>query len=211
MNERLYPTPEEQHRFIKAYIQHRSPTSSQAQNSAGHASASSASSSFILDNRASSAEIVEQERARERSIDAEIQQLMQEIRLWRIANSAQWVAWGIVQAKVEIELEAEVEKLDNDGLAMGEKQESKTANLNLSIDDTAAQGGKEGEGGGPGTGSGQKQEGEDGEGEEEEEFDYLAYAQERAYFFWGDALQLGLVSKEDLPAELLKKIKIVRY
>jgi choline kinase len=47
--------------------------------------------------------------------------------------------------------------------------------------------------------------------EEEEEFDYLAYAQERAFFFWGDVLQLGLVKKEDLPAQLLQKVKVVEY
>lgn len=109
---------------------------------------------------------------------------MQEIRLWRIANSAQWVAWGIVQAKVEIE------EMDNNDPV--DDQESE----NASNDDKAAQGEKDGE---------------EADGNEEEEFDYLAYAQERAYFFWGDVLQLGLVRKEDLPEELLSKIKIVRY
>ena len=116
---------------------------------------------------------------------------MQEIRLWRIANSAQWVAWGIVQAKVEIE-----EKDNND---LVDDQESENASSN--DDDNAAQGEKDGEDG----------KDEEADANEEEEFDYLAYAQERAYFFWGDVLQLGLVRKEDLPEELLSKIKIVRY
>ncbi len=54
--------------------------------------------------------------------------------------------------------------------------------------------------------------GPDDEGEaEEEEFDYLGYAQERAMFFWGDVLQLGIVKREDLPRELLEKVKIVEY
>jgi len=47
--------------------------------------------------------------------------------------------------------------------------------------------------------------------EEEEEFDYLGYAQERAMFFWGDVLQLGIVKREDLPKELLDNVKIVEF
>ena len=42
-------------------------------------------------------------------------------------------------------------------------------------------------------------------------FDYLGYAQERALFFWGDVLQLGLVQRAELPAEVLRKVKIVPY
>ena len=51
----------------------------------------------------------------------------------------------------------------------------------------------------------------DGENDDEEEFDYLAYAQDRAMFFWGDVLGLGLVEKESLPTEMLAKVKIVEY
>lgn len=118
---------------------------------------------------------------------------MQEIRLWRIANSAQWVAWGIVQAKIEIE------EMDNNDDLLEETQESENAGGG----DNAAQGGKDEQ-------KDKEAEAEE-QGDEEDEFDYLAYAQERAYFFWGDVLQLGLVKKEDLPAELLAKVKIVRY
>lgn len=221
LNERLYPNLEEQHRFLKAYIQHRSPTS-QAQNPAENPASSS--SSFILDNRAPSAEIVEEERARERSMEAEIQQLMQEIRLWRIANSAQWVAWGIVQAKVEMDGLLECPESKNVGIsdittgkqssaalesdppnAQDEKVAKNAHDQRPDGDNisTEAKRGNDGEVG---------EEGEEGEEEEEEEeFDYLAYAQERALFFWGDVLQMGLVKKEDLPAELLQKLKIVRY
>lgn len=116
---------------------------------------------------------------------------MHEIRLWRIANSAQWVAWGIVQAQVEIEGDL----LGSDDTAtQAEKNEEKEKEQEKEKADDA-----------------ERDEEEEEEGDEEEEFDYLAYAQERAYFFWGDMLQLGLVKKEDLPAELLGKIKIVRY
>lgn len=44
-----------------------------------------------------------------------------------------------------------------------------------------------------------------------DEFDYLAYARERAMFFWGDVLQMGLVEKEELPEELRERAKIVEY
>lgn len=52
---------------------------------------------------------------------------------------------------------------------------------------------------------------EEEDNEDDGEFDYLAYAQDRAIFFWGDALQLGIVKREDLPSGLLQRIKIVEY
>jgi len=48
-------------------------------------------------------------------------------------------------------------------------------------------------------------------GDEEDEFDYLGYAQDRAMFFWGDVLSLGIVKKEELPETLLKRVKTVEY
>jgi len=47
--------------------------------------------------------------------------------------------------------------------------------------------------------------------EDENEFDYLAYAQERAMFFWGDLLSLGVISAHELPPKLLPKLKVVNY
>ena len=53
---------------------------------------------------------------------------------------------------------------------------------------------------------------EEGDGAEEDEgFDYLAYAQERAMFFWGDCLQMGFIKPEDLPESMKDKIKMLRY
>lgn len=43
--------------------------------------------------------------------------------------------------------------------------------------------------------------------EDEGDFDYLAYAQDRVMFFWGDLLSLNLIKPEELPAPLLKHIK----
>lgn len=65
---------------------------------------------------------------------------------------------------------------------------------------------------GPKKDSGGKRDVEEEEDNEDDgEFDYLAYAQDRAIFFWGDALQLGIVKRVDLPSALLQKIKIVEY
>lgn len=47
--------------------------------------------------------------------------------------------------------------------------------------------------------------------QEDEEFDYLAYAQDRAMFVWGDLVGMGLVKKEDLPETLRNRMKIVEY
>ena len=49
------------------------------------------------------------------------------------------------------------------------------------------------------------------EEDQEEEFDYLGYAQHRAMFFWGDVLHLGLAKAEDLPGDLLEKVKTVPF
>lgn len=44
-----------------------------------------------------------------------------------------------------------------------------------------------------------------------DEFDYLSYAQDRALFFWGDCVQMGLVRLEELPEQLRTRVKIVEY
>ncbi|KAG9257751.1 putative choline kinase [Emericellopsis atlantica] len=45
--------------------------------------------------------------------------------------------------------------------------------------------------------------------EEDDEFDYLSYSQDRALFFWGDLVQLGLIQREELPEPLRSRIKLV--
>lgn len=177
---RLYPTPEEQRRFIKAYVDHRpqyplagstprlTPLDSPAASSSQPATASSSIVDFMLDARGSSSQsLVEEERAREEKSDGVVRELVEETRLWRGANSAQWVAWGIIQAK------------------MG-----------------AAAGGEEG--------AGKEQNGGEGEeGAGEHEFDYLSYAQDRALLFLGDCLRMGIVTREELGgvADLVKTVE----
>ncbi|KAK4145784.1 kinase-like domain-containing protein [Dichotomopilus funicola] len=201
-----YPTPDEQRRFVKAYVDHRpqrffaeSPASSPmiptTGGSAGSVSMSPAigasspggvslhavpsSSSiveFMLDARVPPGGWKEEERKREEDVEGRIKALLEETRLWRAANSAMWVAWGIVQAKVPGLPEDEEE-------AAGEKKEE--------------------EGG--------KAEGDGEAEEEEEEFDYLAYAQDRALFFLGDCVLLGLVKAEELEEKLRGRLKVVDY
>lgn len=128
-----------------------------------------------------------------------------ETRWWRVANSAQWVAWGIVQANVP--------ELDEED----KKQESSESSV-LPTPDSEEDQSPKGEVDGQVDGSAHtKEESKDqpkeetNVGEEEEEFDYITYAEERAMFFWGDCVDLGLVKKEDLPENLRERIKVIGY
>ncbi|KAL9040465.1 MAG: hypothetical protein Q9214_004476, partial [Letrouitia sp. 1 TL-2023] len=188
LNAKRYPTPEEQHRFLKAYVQHqpfRPPLSTTPSANSISQGRTNSVSSFMLDRRAPPAQIDEEEAQRDQAIEDEIQRLSHETRLWRVANSAQWVAWGTVQAKLP-EMEAELK-------AQRAKENGKSAS-DLSSTKKVEEATREAE-----------------EDEEEEAFDYLGYAQERAMFFWGDVLQMGIVREDELPRELLKKIKVVEY
>ncbi|KAH6854963.1 kinase-like domain-containing protein [Chaetomium sp. MPI-CAGE-AT-0009] len=115
-----YPSPDQQRRFIKAYVDHRpqfpyvdSPATSPpgpghprssplvSGTSSLHAVPSSSSIvEFMLDARVPAGGWKEEERKGEEAVAGKIDALLEETRLWRTANSAQWVAWGIVQAKV---------------------------------------------------------------------------------------------------------------
>lgn len=214
INTKDYPTPEEQDRFIRAYIRHRPqfnistpkmrpqspPTTEEA--AAGPRRTTSSISTFMLDARqpgipTASTPTVTDESAEKASEDAEVARLLHETRLWRLANTAQWVAWGIVQAKVpgmpefsgdDAEPASDLIHEDSAHEALAERAETYEE---LARTETIAT--------------------DEGEHEEDEEFDYLGYAQHRALFFWGDMLQLGLIKEEDVPQELRAKIKVVPY
>ena len=187
--------PDEQRRFIKAYVDHRpqfpaasstprmrpadSGASSGAVNTPGtpgtpgapalvNTPSSSSIIDFMLDARAPPGGWCAAERDREEQCDRQVRELLDETRLWRPANSAQWVAWGIVQAQVP-GLDANKEPLAGDAALAAEEEAGA------------------------------------------EEFDYLSYAQDRALFFWGDVVQMGLVKVEELPESLRARIKIVEY
>ncbi len=152
-------------------------------------------SEFLLDSRNPSGSnladqnYAEEEARREKETDKQVNEFLNEVRVWRIANSAQWVAWGIVQAQVpglDEPKAASPTGIANDPPDTWEN--SKADEVAEKKDDTAEH-----------------------QDAEEEEFDYLAYAQDRAMFFWGDVVQLGIVKKEELPESLRKSLKIVEY
>lgn len=132
---------------------------------------------------------LDHERA-EQALDLEVRRLLRETRLWRAANSAQWVAWGIVQAKI-----SGMEEAHSPSSATSEEQPV----LGRGEGDTPA---------GDTTELDRKREQpSDTVNEPAGEFDYLAYAQDRALFFWADILSLGLIKEGDLPPDMAERIK----
>lgn len=166
----------------------------------------------MLDSRAPPTQIAEEEQRISETTTKEVDRLMHEARIWRVANSAQWVAWGVVQAKVPGMDQALAQQ--KKGHEAGQTDPSPSPALAtdpLSPEAAiAAQDLRD-----------KRPEGLVAEAlaagvevppeEDEEEFDYLGYAQERAMFFWGDLVALGLVRKDELPAHLLPNLKIVDY
>lgn len=214
-NSTWYPTPEEQYRFLRAYVMHRpqfAPSASATPNM--EAREKTNIPDFMLDARTPGAYLSgaydEEERAREKAQELEIQGLLHETRLWRMASSGFWVAWGIVQAQVpELDEPApkkSIKEVATDTIKSVLKVKSDP------LDDEVKAKQEEAKMDRP---EGHEQEQEHHEGSspdnDEEEFDYLAYAQERAMFFWGDCVQMGIVKESDLPEEMRPHIKYVKY
>lgn len=119
------------------------------------------------------------EKSNEEELDTEIKNLMHQTRLWRVINSAQWVAWGIVQAEtpgMEEGLAGEAAPSNNISSEENRKEVTKSTPVDADI-------------------------------AKDEEFDYLAYAQDRALFFWSDLLTLDLVKPDDLPPAMVEHIR----
>ncbi|KAI1099586.1 kinase-like protein [Jackrogersella minutella] len=198
-NTALYPTPEEQCRFIKAYANHRpefphpgastpnltplaTPTLQPSTPGLSATSLGSTSSikEFMLDSRAPPGGWKEEERKKELEVDAQVEALMEETRIWRVANSAQWVAWGVMQANIP--------GLDEDSTTPTSTTAASTAEDVEPMPLTAEE-----------------------EDAEAAEFDYLAYAQDRAMFFLGDCIRMGLLREEELPEHVRGMVKYVDY
>lgn len=130
--------------------------------------------------------ISQQAQSYEEELEVRVRDLMRQTRLWRVMNSAQWVAWGIVQAKAP-------------GMEEGIAEMTAASNLKNGHDENSN--GKT------------KTPAVDADVDEEDGFDYLAYAQDRALFFWSDLLSLNLVNPEELPAPMVEHIRarIVDY
>ncbi|KAF9734692.1 hypothetical protein PMIN02_003335 [Paraphaeosphaeria minitans] len=231
INTSIYPTPEEQHRFIRAYLKHNptfkasrghssnpptphlDPLQSSGSSTALAATATPTTiSAFMLDSRAPPGERYsyhEHEAQVEQSIEDETRRLMAETRLWRMASSAFWIAWGIVQAVIPgmPDFDGDEEKAAPAESATKEVRdeaaaEDKEKQSEVSEEDRAGRRNGEWDAGA---------DADEPQAEEEEEFDYLGYTQERALFFWGDAIKMGIVKAEELPEEIRSRVKTVEY
>lgn len=229
-----YPKPDEQDRFARAYVRHRPQFNVSTPQLRPQPDAqsphrrppgpSSSISNFMLDARtpASTESLQPVDAECKAAEDAEVASLLHETRLWRLANSAQWVAWGIVQAKVPglpnfsrpsspdttpkpvINVSASPDEMTPTGET--DKQLSvEAANRGSDKLSAEAQAMRED------IDSKRPDPNEENDEAEEEEFDYLRYARDRAMFFWGDAVQLGLVKAEELPEDVQKSIKAIEY
>ena len=232
-NTKNYPTLEEQHRFIRAYLMHNSsykatggytsnpPTphlgplpSSGSTTALAATAAPSSISAFMLDSRAPPGEkYQEQEAQYERQIEEETRRLLAETKLWRLANSAMWVAWGIVQAHIpslpDFDAEAERTKAAGNANPSPEAALLNSATAELEAAAKAAQ--QDDAANGTVSQEMAEQQSQAQAQMDQEEFDYLQYAHDRAMFVWGDALRMGIVSPSDLPEELLQSVKLVEY
>lgn len=151
----------------------------------------------------------EEEMQREKETERQVQELLKEVRVWRVANSAQWVAWGIVQAKVpDLDaLTASNTVLNGDGEDLTEEPSEINGDGHPQESTEKRPEGYKAEA----LLAGETVKEAEGLEDDEDEFDYLAYAQDRAMFFWGDVVGLGLVRKEELPEEVVKRLKVVGY
>jgi choline kinase len=66
-------------------------------------------------------------------------------------------------------------------------------------------------GGKEGANAGTEQDADIYKSQDEEEFDYLAYAQDRAMFLWGDAIRMGMIKAEELPEDVRQRVRTVEY
>lgn len=210
-NSNAYPTPEEQYRFIRSYVMHRpqfNPAASATPKLDGREKTNIPE--FLLDARTPQGTPIDydaEENARLEQQEKDIQRLIRETRLWRPANTAQWVAWGIVQAKIP---DLEEKPKSRAGMLLNVIKEKIIPHSDpLSDEEKALR--EDAKHDRP---EGREQEAahEEGDAEDQaEEFDYLGYAQERAMFFWGDCLQMGFVTPDELPESMKGKVKVVRH
>ncbi|KAE9982805.1 hypothetical protein EG327_005747 [Venturia inaequalis] len=212
---KYYPTIEEQQRFIRSYINHQPKFSSNGRHSSVPQTPSlpetpglnpttsslstSLISNFMLDNRTPKDVPIEKEdEEHDGAVEKEVARLIHESQIWRLANSAQWVMWGVMQAKIE-GLPDFGDETQTASVAAGQLTTLPEDSVILS--DANAPGEQTPQSSKPTPAEDVK--------DEDEEFDYLAYTFERVMFFWGDAVELGLVKLEELSKNVQENIKVV--
>ncbi|GAB7349742.1 hypothetical protein MBLNU459_g0475t1 [Dothideomycetes sp. NU459] len=250
LNSQAYPTPEDQDRFVRAYVRHRpqfnastpklaplqlpdtpaavvAPAAGSSSSTKRPQGPTQSISNFMLDARGappSSTHLDAADTETKRAEDADVAALLRESRIWRLANSAQWVAWGIVQAKV-----AGMPDFSPDTPSAGSGGTATPTTTTTAAATAAAEGEttptrlEDGRGSDPldeeaaalrldllSKRPDAAEEGDEAESEDAE-FDYLAYARSRAMFFWGDALELGIVTEAELPEDVVASVMRVAY
>lgn len=129
-------------------------------------------------------------------MEKDIQDLLQETQLWRIANSAFWIAWGIVQAKVpeldepkKSKVTAIIDEIKEHVVAHSDPLDDDVKALQEASKHDRPEGRANEESHAEGTPKQQTDE------DEEEDFDYLAYAQERSMLFGEIVCRWGLFKR----------------
>ncbi|RKF61306.1 Choline kinase [Erysiphe neolycopersici] len=197
-----YPNLEEQTIFIESYVTHQLqldlglPLNSDVNYFNRHCSDGltiDKNRSDINTNFGSSAahkENAEQKPTCGFEVEKKVNELLEETRIWRAANSCQWVAWGIIQAQVPELLNTLTTRSSSVNIALAAETDMVTLSTEKYVQEIGS------------TNEAEAAECEDG-------FDYLSYALDRALFFWSDLLRLGIISKEELPSELVERLKVV--
>ncbi|POS84062.1 hypothetical protein EPUL_005435 [Erysiphe pulchra] len=197
-----YPTLEEQKIFIKSYVTHQPilnlglPLNSEVNNFNRHRSEgltidkNRSDSSTNLGSSAAHKENLEQESIYGLEIEKQIYELLEDTRIWRAANSCQWVVWGIIQAQVPEFLNTLTTSSSSVNIALAAEIDLCTPTTEKDVQEIES------------ISEAEAAEHEDG-------FDYLSFALDRALFFWSDILKLGIISKEQLPSELVERLKDV--
>ncbi|KAL4795730.1 kinase-like domain-containing protein [Aspergillus venezuelensis] len=189
-NSLIYPTSEQQHHFVTTYLTHRPGLSGRSTSpylTPLMRPLSSTPTMTPLDLDADSdlaplrqVDSLERTYSHQDSLEAETQFLIRQTRLWRVLNSAQWVAWGIVQAKIPGMDDESEDDVDTPTATSPNPAAKETVTPTPPVDSGV---------------------------DESDEFDYLAYAQDRAFFFWADLVALGFVAKESLPRSLIEAVE----
>lgn len=184
-----YPRPEEQYRYLKGYVDHRPqfPHVSStprlgpvdAQQSSGSVSSAGSTTPKLLPTNSSSS-IVD----------------------FMLDSRAPPGGWSAAEKAREEQTDREVRQLMDE--AMLWRPASHAFWITWGIMQAPIPGLEEGDEYDEG-----KDEAADKAEADSDEFDYLGYSQDRAYFFWGDMVQLGIVKAEELPESLRSRLKLV--
>lgn len=119
LHESQFPSLDQQRNFLRAYVEHRlagtyvtkTPTTTP----------DTPATAFNLDARVPAPTYKEEEAARQRVVEEEVEKLVEEARVWRAASHAVWCVWGIVQAKIRPDDVKKEKLLKEEASVVGDK------------------------------------------------------------------------------------------